>query len=334
MHVDYHKWYIPQIDKRKLRELSKRRNIPGLIHFFIYFFTFFFFGYLSYLSWGTWWFLLFFFIYSTIYAFSVCNWHETLHRTAFKTRWLNDLFFHISSFMLNLDGFSSRWSHIEHHSNTLRTEGEYDHEIEISRPTDLLKFFLNFIPLTGLIYIHRSSFVHTCKMAFSIKDYNARIHYVPDNEWWKCVWSARITILIWVLIIIYAFYISSILPILFYFLPAYFGKPIHFAINVTQHLAAKLDTKDHRLSTHTVIINPILSFYYWHMEYHLEHHMFPMVPSYNLKKLRKEIDDQLPQPFYGLFDFYKNVLPSLIKLAFDLNEYYKAAVPENKLAKK
>jgi len=101
-----------------------------------------------------------------------------------------------------------------------------------------------------------------------------------------------------------------------------------------QHLAAKLDTKDHRLSTHTVILNPILSFYYWHMEYHIEHHLFPMVPSYNLKKLRKEIDDQLPKPFYGLIDFYKNVLPSLIKLAFDLNGYYKSAVPENKLAKK
>ena len=34
MHVYSHKWYRPQIDKRKLRELSKRRNIPGLIHFF------------------------------------------------------------------------------------------------------------------------------------------------------------------------------------------------------------------------------------------------------------------------------------------------------------
>jgi fatty acid desaturase len=33
--------------------------------------------------------------------------------------------------------------------------------------------------------------------------------------------------------------------------------------------------------------------------------MYPMVPSYNLKKLRREIDDQLPKPFNSLFDFYK-----------------------------
>ncbi len=70
------------------------------------------------------------------------------------------------------------------------------------------------------------------------------------------------------------------------------------------------------------------------MEYHIEHHLFPMVPSYNLKKLRKEIENELPIPFNGLFDFYKKVLPSLIKLAFDLDQYYKPAVPKNNLAKK
>jgi fatty acid desaturase len=59
------------------------------------------------------------------------------------------------------------------------------------------------------------------------------------------------------------------------------------------------------------------------MEYHLEHHMYPMVPSYNLKKLRKEIDDQLPKPFNSLFDFYKHVLPSVISLAVNPNNYYK-----------
>jgi hypothetical protein len=55
-----------------------------------------------------------------------------------------------------------------------------------------------------------------------------------------------------------------------------------------------------------------------------------MVPSYNLKKLRKEIENDLPTPFYGLFDFYKKVLPSLIKLAFNLNEYYKVRLPYDK----
>ena len=59
------------------------------------------------------------------------------------------------------------------------------------------------------------------------------------------------------------------------------------------------------------------------MEYHLEHHLFPMVPSYNLSNLQKEIKDQIPKPFNGLFGFYRSVLPSVIKLATNPDDYYK-----------
>ena len=37
----------------------------------------------------------------------------------------------------------------------MQTEEKYDHEIQISRPTEVLIFFLNFIPLTDLLFPHR-----------------------------------------------------------------------------------------------------------------------------------------------------------------------------------
>ena len=132
MHVNLDDWYRPSIDKKKLKQLSKRRDLPGLIHFAIYFLLLFASGYLAYVTIGTWWTYLFFFIYGTIYAFSVANWHETVHRTAFKTRSINEFFYHISSFMCDFEGFRWRWSHTFHHSNTLQTEDDYDHEIQLS----------------------------------------------------------------------------------------------------------------------------------------------------------------------------------------------------------
>ena len=326
MLVDSSIWFTPKIDRKKLKELSKRSDLPGLIHFLVYFATLILFGYLSYIYWGTWFFLIFFFIYSTIYTFAVANTHETVHRTAFKTRWINEVFCYISFFQVHGEPLSFRWSHTFHHSNTLQTEEEYDHEIEVSRPTDLIRFFLKFIPLTDLFYIHQSSFVNITKLAFGIMSESNKIT-APIDQQKKITRNARFLLLIWFLIIFVSFYFSTLWPIVFYFLPPFVGRPIHFAVNVTQHLAAKVDTKDHRLSTHTVILNPILSFYYWHMEYHIEHHMFPMVPSYNLKKLRKEIEKELPTPFNGLYDFYSKVLPSLIKLAFNLDDYYKIKLP-------
>ena len=326
MYVDSSKWFSPKIDKKKLKELSKRSDLPGAIHFLIYFASLIFFGYLSYAFWGTWFFLLFFFIYSTIYTFGNANTHETVHRTAFKTRWINDVFCYISFFQVHGEPLSFRWSHTFHHSNTLQTEEEYDHEIEVSRPTHLLKFFLKFIPLTDLFFIHQSAFFVTTKSALGIMSPSNKIN-APLDQQLKIIRNARIILLLWFAIILVSFYFVTWWPIVFYFLPTFVGRPIHYAINVTQHLAAKFDTKDHRLSTHTVILNPIFSFLYWHMEYHTEHHMFPMVPSYNLKKLRQEIYKELPKPFNGLFDFYKKVLPSLIKLAFNLDGYYKVKLP-------
>ena len=37
MHADSSTWFKPKIDKNKLKELSKRSDIPGLFHFAIYF---------------------------------------------------------------------------------------------------------------------------------------------------------------------------------------------------------------------------------------------------------------------------------------------------------
>ena len=83
------------------------------------------------------------------------------------------------------------------------------------------------------------------------------------------------------------------------------------------------DIKDHRLTTHNIKLNPIFSFLYYHMEYHLEHHLFPTVPSYNLPKLHNLIKDQIPKPHPSLFSFWKSVLPSVIKQAYNSNHTYK-----------
>ena len=69
MHVDSSTWFKPKIYKYKLKELSKRNDIPGLLHFVVYFLSLFLFVYLSFIFWGTWFFFIFFFIYSIIYTF-------------------------------------------------------------------------------------------------------------------------------------------------------------------------------------------------------------------------------------------------------------------------
>ena len=327
MEVNLKNWFKPNIEKKDLKELSRRRDVPGLLHFFIYFLALIVSGYLAYITWGTWWTVLWFFIYGTIYSFSVSNWHETVHRTAFKTRWLNEIFYHISSFMSDFEGFRWRWSHTFHHTYTLQTEKDYDHEIQVSRPTELVWFFLNFIPFSDLLFPHRLLKFEVLKHAFGFFSPVVQIT-APEKQKSKILWNSRLYVLIWFVVIMVSIVYGTILPILYIILPLSYGKPIQFIVNVTQHLGAALDKKDHRLSTYSVRINPIFSFLYWHMEYHLEHHLFPTIPSYNLHKLHNIIKDKIPKPFPNLFSIYKQVLPLVIKQATNPNDCFKTNLPE------
>ena len=44
-------------------------------------------------------------------------------------------------------------------------------------------------------------------------------------------------------------------------------------------------------------MNPVFRFIYWNMNYHVEHHMFPMVPYHALPALHAEVADDLPVPY-------------------------------------
>ena len=93
-------------------------------------------------------------------------------------------------------------------------------------------------------------------------------------------------------------------------------------------MGLKENAKDHRLSTRSVRLNPIFSFIYWKMEYHIEHHMFPMIPSYNLPKLYDVIKDQMPEP-QTLYQAYKEIIPAVIKKSKYPDYFIPVQVPNN-----
>ena len=224
--------------------------------------------------------------------------------------------------MANMEPVRWRWSHTFHHSHTLQTHGDYDHEIQLTRPTDLIHFFCQFIPFGQLIYPHKTLqfeiVKHSMGYLTDVVKQNA-----PEKEKSIIIRNSRLFVLLWLLIISISIYYNSWLPIFLFLVPNYLGAPLNQIVNITQHLGVPFDVKAHRLTTHNIKLNPIFSFLYYHMEYHLEHHLFPTVPSYNLPKLHNLIKDQIPKPHPSLFSFWKSVLPSVIKQAYNSNHTYK-----------
>ena len=104
------------------------------------------------------------------------------------------------------------------------------------------------------------------------------------------------------------------LPVLITLAPFY-GPTFHnFICSTHQHAACEPNHPDFRISCGSVVLNPLSSFLYWHMEYHIEHHMFAAIPCYNLKKFSRFIADQMPPK--------ENTLPRLIKLNKKCSEKY------------
>ena len=120
-------------------------------------------------------------------------------------------------------------------------------------------------------------------------------------------------------------YLYSLLLIFLFLIPKCFAT-LNATWGLTQHMGLKEDINDHRESTRSVRLNPIFSFIYWKMEYHIEHHMFPMVPSYNLPKLHEFIKDQLPKP-QTLLEAYKEIIPAVIKKSKDPGYYIPVKIP-------
>ena len=88
----------------------------------------------------------------------------------------------------------------------------------------------------------------------------------------------------------------------------FYGGWLRYLCNGTQHSGLQDDVVDFRLCTRTVILKPLARFLYWHMNYHIEHHMFPAVPCYNLGRLHEVIKHDLPRSPRGLIMAWAEII--------------------------
>jgi fatty acid desaturase len=137
--------------------------------------------------------------------------------------------------------------------------------------------------------------------------------FIPESEWPKAVTAARWHLAIYAGAIALALALRSWLPLMLVGLPRLYGTWHMVLTGLLQHIGLADDVTDHRLNTRTVHINPVSRFIYWNMNYHVEHHMFPMVPYHALPRLHELIKDDLPAPNPSMWHAYREVWPVLLR---------------------
>jgi fatty acid desaturase len=300
-------WYACKISRERMKELMQRRDGPAIRDTIIWFALLITSGVLGYLTWGTWWAVPCFLAYGTIYgSTSDSRWHESGHRTAFKTTWMNDVLYEIASFMVFRESVVWRWSHTRHHTDTIIVGR--DREIAAPRPPDLLGIVLSFVNFKNGPKECRNMLVHCFG---KLRPDEAT--FIPESERPKVFRNARLYILIYASVITWAIVGRSWLPLMYIGLPSFFGQGLMVVYGLTQHAGLAEDVLDHRLNTRTVYMNPINRYLYWEMNYHVEHHMFPMVPYHALGKLHQELKGDMPKPYSSIWNAYREIVPALLK---------------------
>jgi Na+-transporting NADH:ubiquinone oxidoreductase subunit F len=317
-------WYQCPVPRKEMRKLLERRDGPAIRDTIIWFGLIIGLAFATIVLWGSWWVVIPYLAYAAIYAStSDSRWHEAGHGTAFKTDWMNNALYEIASFMVMRESVVWRWSHTRHHSDTIIVGR--DPEIAVPRPPDIKAFILSFFNWGVYLKYYRRILLHAMgRMADEEKT------FIPESEFPRVYQRARIYVAIYASVIVVSIAVGSILPLLLVGLTNFFGSWLMPIYGYTQHAGLAENVLDHRLNCRTFHTNFVHRFLYWNMNYHIEHHMFPLVPYHNLPKLHELVKDDMPKPYNGLWECWKEIIPTILKQVKDPTYHVKVKLPEPK----
>ncbi len=315
------RWYTPSIARAELKEIMRREDGPAIRDTLVWFAALIVSGAFGYYFWGTWSAVPFFIIYGVLYgSVSDSRWHECGHRTAFKTQWMNDAVYQIACFMVLREPEIWRWSHTRHHTDTVIVGR--DPEIITPRPPEVLSLLLNIFALKTAVLFFGKLFVHA-----SGRLEEEETTFVPESERPKVYRNARIYLAIYALVVVACVAFRSILPAMYIGLPSLYGSWLQLYFGCSQHLGLAEDVLDHRLNSRTIYMNPVFRFLYWNMNYHVEHHLFPLVPYHALPKLHEAIKADCPPPYPSSIAAYREIIPALARQLKDPTYFVRRELP-------
>jgi fatty acid desaturase len=293
-------WFSASVDRKRMKQLMQRSDAAGFKHFGVWGVL------LMVVTWLTWATVPFLVVYGLMYAMSDHHAHELSHGTPFKNRKINEPLYVLNAFMTLHEAHYWRWSHTRHHTDTMLVGR--DPEIAVQRPTKMLHMALDFAFLRGGL----GQIKNIARIALSGNVTGDGELFVPPSEVGKVVRNSRIYLLVLLVVPATGAMFHSWLPIVLLVTPRFWGGFFAQVFNITQHAGLPENVRDHRLNTRTVLMNPLFRFMYMNMNFHVEHHMFPMVPFHALPTLHAEMADQCAPPCPSVLAAWRELLPAVL----------------------
>lgn len=226
--------------------------------------------------------------------------HETIHRTAYDTRRLNDAVARACGFLLLLPADWFRYFHFAHHRYT--HDPEKDPELAAPKPETPRQYLAH---VSGLP-------VWWSQLKTLVRNAAGRCQdgFVPAAGRSKVRREARAMILAYALVIGGSLTAGSAVLLYVWILPAFLGQPFLRLYLLAEHGRCAHVANVFENSRTTFTTWPIRKLA-WNMPFHAEHHAYPGVPFHRLPDLHTLTRGHLRETEAGYLRFHRKYLAAL-----------------------
>jgi fatty acid desaturase len=296
-------WKRPVVDREVLKTLARRSTLNGLLRLGWFLFLLAVPAAAAIRLWtvSPWLSLAALYVYYFFYGFWVAIGHELQHKTVFaeSADWFSEiLFFLVQTVMWNSPTYA-RISHKLHHRYTMvrGVDPETDWPEVITTKwlrAFLLKLVLKVLVVGAVVELFVSVRTQVLRIA-GARDRMMRDH-CSDGEI-AAIRRESLAILLVHLAAAAAAIVFHLWAVLALFSIAWqIGSPMELLWHATKHIGRPYNVNDHRLNTRSVRVSWFVKTFFWGLDDHVDHHLYPIVPSRNLPRLHRMLEKSLPVP--------------------------------------
>lgn len=266
---------IRGLDRETVRRLSQRSDAHGFLQLGAHISLLSATAFLVWASRGHLWLAPALVLHGVVLSFLFCALHESIHRTAFASRWPNELVAWICGALLMLPPEYFRGFHFAHHRFT--QDPARDPELTQQSPSNVVSYLWR---ASGLPYWHDRLTV-TLRHALTGR---VAEPFVPPGKASLIVREARILWACYLCVVAVSLYFQRASALIYWVVPAILGQPFLRLFLMSEHIGCAF-SDDMLANTRTTYTNASVRLIAWRMPYHAEHHCFPSVPFHALFKV-------------------------------------------------
>lgn len=257
-----------------IKHLTSKSDFKGLVQLSAHVLLLLVTGSFISLSANSAWFLLALLVHGIVLTFVFAPLHETIHYTAFNSRWLNNTVAAVFGYILLIPFQYFRVYHYAHHRHT--QNDEKDPEL-IGKKT-----------FTPASYLWHLSGIPFWKSNLTTLWHHVRgmvdEPYLEKRTHAKIIKEARIHLTLYLLLALISLINSNGWLLWYWVIPALIGQPFLRLFLMAEH--SDCDLSDNMLeNSRTTYASPVINFLAWNMPYHAEHHYLASVPFHALPAL-------------------------------------------------